>query len=111
MLNIIDDGIEFPLWEMVAFVIAQIEDTQAVGWTREGEMQFLRWYADGTQALIVWGFGKADFMDYVSATLEQRAEFLQLAAQYLRSNTDTLEKLTTLPAGLRLLGYLPKRTL
>lgn len=112
MLNLIDDGVEPHLWEMVAFVVAQIGDAQAVSWSRSGDMHFLRQYPDGTQALIEWKFGKDEFKNYVQRLdHEARATFIADAGTNLNKASESVEKLDQLPEGMKLMGYLPKREL
>jgi hypothetical protein len=110
LLNMVDDGIEPHFWEMVAFITAQIDDAEAILWCRDGRVHFLKHYPDGTEAIIQWQFDPADFKNYLERSTQiQRALFIQTIGALVKNNTNTVEKLDSLPASLRLLGYLPKR--
>ncbi len=107
--SIPDDGVEPVLYEMVAFVIAQIPDAEAADWTRAGDMHFIRRMPDGSQVMFEWQFGKAEFRNYLERSNgAQRAAFITAAGTLLKNNTDTLDKLENLPAGVKAMGFIPR---
>lgn len=107
-LNMRDDGIEPVLWEMVGQLVNQLENAEAIAWSREGAIHIRKTYPDGTQAIIEWEFGRAEFQTYLADTPIRRALFVQLGGQLLNTNTDTIEKLENLPARVKCLGFLKR---
>lgn len=93
--------------EIVAFVVAQIEGAQAADWS-SSDMHFLRKYPDGSQVMFEWEFGKTEFENYRGRyNAAQRAAFIQQAGTMLNETTNTLEKLESLPAGVKAMGFVP----
>ena len=110
MKNLPQDPTEALFWEMCAFITAQVEGAQLILWTQDGFCQFLKSYPDGTQAILEWQFDKADFKAYTErSNAAQRAAYISQIGTLIQSSTDTHEKLDTLPATVRRLGYLPKK--
>lgn len=110
MRNLPQDPTEALFWEMCAFITSQVDDACLILWTQDGFCQFLKTYPDGTQAIIEWQFDKADFKTYAArSNAAQRAAYITQIGALLQGATDTPEKLDTLPAAVRRLGYLPKK--
>ena len=107
-LNMRDDGVEPVLWDMVEQIVSQLDNAEAVAWSREGVLHLQRNYPDGTQAIIEWQFGKAEFQAYLAEDSIRRALFVTAGGQLLNTNTDTLEKLESLPQKVKLLGFLKR---
>lgn len=110
MRNLPDDPTESLFWGMCDLITARIENVQLVLWTQDGFCQFLKTYPDGTQVILEWQFDKADFKTYVErSNAAQRSAFIAAAGTLIQNATDTHEKLDTLPAAVRRVGYLPKK--